>query len=139
MEIDTFQGDYGLPIIRAAPKPEVGPNIRRVNDLMTKGQYQEMIGSAAEQDFMKARRDPNTPSSAPWRWAPGWHPDPGESSRYAVNGYYDEYEPPKPAKPIEAQKRERWAKRTRQLEAAKRGTRELEDDEERLVEELLGG
>lgn len=137
MEIDTFQGDYGLPVIRAAAKPEVAPNIRRVNDLMTKGQYQEMIGSAAEQDFTKARRDPNTPASSPWRWAPGHHPDPSESTRYAINGYYDEYEPPKPPKPIEVQKRERWQKKLHRAQATKQATRDIEDDEDLLVGDLF--
>lgn len=103
MEIDTFQADYGLPVIRAANKADAPGQIRRNNDLLTKGLLKTMIGSAAEQDYRKARRDPNSPASGPWKWASQWHPDPSESKRYAIGLYYSEYaapETPDPAKEL---------------------------------------
>lgn len=129
MEIDTFQGDYGLPIVRAASKPETAGSVRRQNDLLTKGMDRTMIGSAAEQDYLKSRRDPNAPASGPWRWASGWHPDPAESKRYATGSYFSLYEPPPPDVPVEEAKRIKAIDRQRRYLARKQGKRTIEDDE----------
>ena len=129
MELDTFQTDYGLPVIRAANKTETAGQIRRTNDLMTKGLDQTMIGSAAEQDYRKARRDPNAPQGGPWKWASNWHPDPSESKRYATGGYFSEYEAPEKPKTIEQQKREAAQVRQRRQAAKRAGKRLIEDDE----------
>jgi hypothetical protein len=114
MELDTFASDYGLPVIRAALKTETAAQIRRVNDLLTRGLFRVMAGSAAAEDMMRARRDPNSPASGQWRWASQWHPDPSESLRYALQGYWASYEEPQtPPTPDEA-RAERIALATRQ-------------------------
>lgn len=92
-ELDTFQVDYGIPVIEAAKKSDMKGQIRRFNNELTKGWLLVMIGSALEEDLKKARRDKNTPAGAPWRWASQWHPDPSETSRYALQGYYNLFEP----------------------------------------------
>jgi hypothetical protein len=135
MEIDTFQADYDIPIIRAANKADTAGQIRRSNDLMTKGQDQTMIGSAAEQDYMKARRDPNAPTGGPWKWASNWHPDPAESKRYATGGYYSVYEGPKETQ-THAEKRKAAALlKVKRDKATRAGRRLIEDEESQVFEE----
>jgi len=129
MEIDTFQTDYGLPVIKAANKSEVAPQIRRNNDLLTKGILKTMIGSAAEQDYRRARRDPNAKPGAPWSWASNWHPDPSESKRYALAGYYASYEAPPPPKTPEQLARERAVAGMARKRAMMTGHRTDEDED----------
>jgi hypothetical protein len=133
MEIDTFQGDYGLPILKAAGKSETAGQIRRVNDLLTSGYLTLMVGSATEQDMQKARRDPNAPSGGPWKWASGWHPDPAESLRYAVGGYFSAYVEPEPETPYAIAKRKAAALKVKRQAAMRRGLRLQEDEEARVM------
>jgi hypothetical protein len=132
MELDTFQADYDLPIIKAASKTETAAQVRRENDLLTKGMLTVMIGSAAEQDMMKARRDPNSPAGSPWKWASGWHPDPSESLRYAVGGYWASYVEPEPETPYAVAKRKAAALKVKRDAAMRRGARLPEDEEARV-------
>lgn len=132
MELDTFQQDYDIPIVRAANKADTAGQIRRNNDLMTKGLDKTMTGSAAEQDYMKARRDPNTPASGPWKWASQWHPDPSESKRYATGGYYSAYTAPEPD-PTHAERRRAAAQLKVKRDKATRAGRRLPEDEEANV------
>jgi hypothetical protein len=137
LEIDTFGTDYGIPLVRAANKSDFPGQVRRVNDLLTKGFIRVMVGSALEEDYQRARFDSEARAKGSWRWSSQWHPDPSEAARYGLQGYWASYSEPEVPKPIEQQKRERYAKRQRKMEAAKRGIRELEDDEETLVAELF--
>lgn len=129
MELDTFQQDYNLPIVRAANKADAAGQIRRLNDLMLKGLYQEMIGSAAEQDFKRSRRDPNAPKAGPWKWASQWHPDPSESTRYSVGGYFSEYVPPEKDKSHAERRRAAAELAVKRNKAARTGHKLAEDDE----------
>lgn len=137
LEIDTFGTDYGIPLVRAANKADFPGQVRRVNDLLTKGWLRVMIGSAVEEDYQRARFDQEARAKGTWRWSSQWHPDPSEAARYGLQGYWASYTEPEAPKPIEVQKRERWAKKQRRLDAAKRGTRDIEDDEELLMSDLL--
>jgi hypothetical protein len=137
LEIDTFGTDYGIPLVRAANKADFPGQVRRVNDLLTKGWLRVMVGSALEEDYQRARFDSEARARGSWRWSSQWHPDPSEAGRYGLQGYWSSYTEPPAPKPIEQEKREKWAKRMRRDAATKRGTREIEDDEELLVDELF--
>jgi len=137
LEIDTFGTDYGIPLVRAANKSDFPGQVRRVNDLLTKGWLRVMIGSALEEDYQRARFDQEARAKGSWRWSSQWHPDPSEAARYGLQGYWSSYTEPAAPKPIEQQKRERWAKRQRRVALAKQGTRDLADDEELLIGDLL--
>lgn len=128
-EIDAFQADYGIPVIRAANKADLPGQVRRSNELLIKSWAQIIIDSALEEDLLKARRDPKREPGASWRWASAWHPDPAESWRYAVGRYYSAYEPPEAPKPPEQVQRERYQLQRRRRAAALAGRR-LEEDEE---------
>ncbi len=95
-----------------------------------------MIGSGVEEDYQRARFDQEARAKGSWRWSSQWHPDPSEAARYGLQGYWASYTEPEQPKPIEIQKRERWIRKQRRIEATKRGTRDLEDDEEILASEL---
>jgi hypothetical protein len=138
LEIDTFGTDYGIPLVRAANKTDFPGQVRRVNDLLTKGWLRVMIGSSLEEDYQRARFDSEARAKGSWRWSSQWHPDPSEAARYGLQGYWASYTEPKAPQPVEVIKRERWAKKMRTLDAAKRGTRDIEDDEANLVDELFG-
>lgn len=137
LEIDTFGTDYGIPLVRAANKSDFPGQVRRVNDLLTKGWLRIMIGSALEEDYQRARFDQQARARGSWRWSSQWHPDPSEAARYGLQGYWASYTEPAAPKPIETQKRERWAKKMRRTQAAKKGTRDLAEDEELLIGDLL--
>lgn len=97
MELDTFGQDYGLPVVKAANKTDMPGQVRRNNDLLTRGLLKVMIGGAVEEDYQKARWDPEARARGQWKWASQWHPDPSEAGRYALQGYYAAYvEPPEP-------------------------------------------
>ena len=129
MEIDTFQTDYNLPVIKAANKTEVAPQIRRNNDLLTKGLLKVMIGSAAEQDYRRARKAPNSTPGGPWKWATNWHPDPSGSMRYALAGYYSAFEPPPPEQTPEQEARAKAIVGMARRRAAMSAHRTEEDEE----------
>lgn len=94
MEIDTFTQDYGIPLVKAAVKADRPGQMRRNNDLLSRGLLKVMIGSALEEDYQKARWDPDARSKGQWNWAAQWHPDPAEAARYALQGYFDAYVAP---------------------------------------------
>ena len=135
MEIDTFGSDYGVPLVRAANKSDLPGQVRRVNDLLSQGHAKIMIGSALEEDYLKARWDSDARSKRLWRWASAWHPDPSEAARYGLQGFWSQYTPPEPPVPIERQLRDRAQKRVRRLEAAKTGHKLDEDVEQSIFEE----
>lgn len=102
VEVDNFARDTGIPAIAAAKKSDAEGQIRRVKNLFEGGKGKVMIGSAAEADFKKAKRDPDSPQAGPWKWAKGWpHPDPSEAFRYALAPYFDTYKPEAPPKPAQ--------------------------------------
>lgn len=102
MELDTFGQDYDIPVIRAANKADTAGQIRRENDLLTKALLKIMKGSAAEQDMLKARRDQSSAAAGAWKWDSRWHPDPSESKRYAIGGYFSAFTPPEVVDPAAA-------------------------------------
>lgn len=128
-ELDTFTVDYGIPVIKAAMKTDLRGQIRRNNDLLSKGLAKVMIGSALEEDYQKAKRDPNQPASAAWKWSSQWHPDPSEAGRYALQGYYEVYQPPKEVDPHAEPEREALLERL-QAKASKTWVEQLEEAEE---------
>jgi len=135
MEIDTFGTDYGIPLVRAAQKTDFPGQVRRVNDLLSKGTLKVIIGSALEEDYQRARFDTDARAKGSWKWASQWHPDPSEAGRYGLQGYWNTYTPPAPPKPIELQKREAAELRQRRVTAMKAGRRLEEDDERSIFQE----
>lgn len=102
MELDTFGHDYGIPLIRAATKTDLPGQVRRNNDLLTKGWGKVMIGSKLEEDYQKARWDGAARTRGVYRWSTQWHPDPSEAARYALQGYFAAYSPPEQSDPAAA-------------------------------------
>lgn len=99
MELDTFGADFGIPLIRAATKTDLPGQVRRNNDLLTKGWAKVMVGSKLEEDYQKARWDADARARGTWRWSNQWHPDPSEAARYGLQGYYSQYAPPEVVDP----------------------------------------
>lgn len=95
-ELDTFQKDYGVPVIKAAMKSDLIGQVRRNNDLLTQGRLKIMRGSALEEDYQKARWDQEARGRGQFKWASAWHPDPSEAARYALQGYFNGYVEPRP-------------------------------------------
>lgn len=124
--IDNLQGDYKIPLVLAAKKSDLKGQIERNRDLLTTGKQKVMLGSALEQDYKFARRDPQQPTGAPWKWSPQWHPDPSEAARYAAQDYFDAYAPPPPP-PADDLERHRAEVRAMLAEARKRDE-DAEDD-----------
>jgi hypothetical protein len=129
MEIDTFGTDYGIPLVRAANKSDFPGQVRRVNDLLTKGCLRVIIGGALEEDYQRARFDQDSRAKGSWKWASQWHPDPSEAGRYGLQGFWNTYTPPPPPKPIETRMREKAQQRQRRAVAQKAG-RMLDEDVE---------
>lgn len=129
MELDTFGADYDVPLIRAAMKTDLPGQVRRNNDLLTKGWAQVMVGSRLEEDYQKARWDKDARARGTWKWASQWHPDPSEAARYALQGYYNAYEEPK-AEPSHAERRKAATVLKQKRAAAGRVGRRLPEDEE---------
>jgi hypothetical protein len=128
-ELDTFANDYGIPVIKAANKSDFPGQVRRNNDLLQKGLIQVMQGSTLEEDYQKARFDPDARARGQWRWASQWHPDPSEAARYALQGYYAAYvEPEAPRSPEEID-RER-AELAERRKRARMSAHVLEEDED---------
>src|SRR4051812_41655338 len=75
LEIDTFGNDYGIPLVRAATKTDFPGQVRRNNDLLTKGWLKVIEGSALEEDYQRARFDSEARAKGSWRWSSQWHPD----------------------------------------------------------------
>lgn len=126
-ELDTFQNDYGLPVIKAANKADFPGQVRRNNDLLQKGLLKVMIGSKLEEDYQKARFDPDARARGQWKWSSQWHPDPSEAARYALQGYFAAYvEPEEPRSPEEVD-RER-AELSQRRRIARKSARVLDED-----------
>lgn len=132
MELDTFGSDYGVPLIRAAAKTDLPGQVRRNNDLLTKGWAQVMIGSRLEEDYLKARWDKDARAKGTYRWASQWHPDPSEAARYALQGYYANFVAPEPD-PSHAERRRAAVELQQKRDKAARVGRRLEQDEEAAV------
>jgi hypothetical protein len=132
MELDTFGSDYGVPLIRAAAKTDLPGQVRRNNDLLTKGWAQVMVGSRLEEDYQKARWDKEARTAGTWRWASQWHPDPSEAARYALQGYFAQYVAPEPD-PSHAERRRAAAQMAVKRAKAARTGRRLEEDDEASV------
>jgi hypothetical protein len=92
-ELDTFQRDYGIPVIKAANKTDLPGQVRRNNDLLTQGRVKVMKGGALEEDYMRGRWDPDARGRGLYRWASQWHPDASEAGRYGLQGYFDAFAP----------------------------------------------
>lgn len=137
LEIDTFGTDYGIPLVRAATKTDFPGQVRRNNDLLTKGHLQVIIGGALEEDYQRARFDSEARAKGQWKWSSQWHPDPSEAGRYGLQGYYNAYVEPEKPKPVEQVKREKHAKRMKREAARRGGRRLLEDDEAGVFDEIL--
>lgn len=133
MEIDTFASDYGIPLVRAANKTDFPGQVRRNNDLLIKGWAQVIAGSSLEEDYVKARFDPDARAKGQWRWASQWHPDPSEAARYALQGYFANYTAPAEVVPIELQRRAAAIVKQRKWLARKQGKQRLIEDDEAEV------
>jgi hypothetical protein len=116
--IDNLQGDYGIPLVLAAKKTDLLGQVNRNNDMLTESRAQIMIGSALEQDYMRARWDRAALARTQRVWARLWHPDASEAARYALQDYFDAYvEPEKP--PADDLERHRLEVRAALAEARK--------------------
>jgi hypothetical protein len=106
--IDNLMRDYGIPLVLAAKKADLKGQVDRNNDLLEQGRAKVMIGSALEQDYQRARFDPDARARASYRWGSAWHPDASEAGRYALQDYFDAYvaPPEKPTDPIEIHRAE---------------------------------
>ena len=89
--IDNLQNDYGIPVVHAAKKSDLIGQVNRNNDLLTDGRAKVMIGSALEQDYLRARWDKAALERGQRKWAGGWHPDSSEGGRYALQDFFDGY------------------------------------------------
>jgi hypothetical protein len=132
MELDTFGADYDVPLVRAATKADLPGQVRRNNDLLSKGWAQVMIGSRLEEDYLKARWDKDARAAGAWRWASAWHPDPSEAARYALQGYFANYSPAVPEQ-THAEKRRALTELAQKRAKAKRAGKRLAEDEEAQV------
>lgn len=132
--LDSFIGDTGLPALMPAPKSGLHGQVERVSDLLIRGWLQVMEGSAVEEDFQKARWDPDSRAKLQWRFSSQWHPDPAESLRYALGAFFESYEPPDEDKSPETIERELHELALRRREAAKVGM-VLDEDMDAMVAE----
>lgn len=134
LEIDTFGTDYGIPLVRAANKSDFPGQVRRVNDLLTKAWLQVMTGSALEEDYTRARFDQTARAAGQWKWSSQWHPDPSESGRYGLAGYWASYTEPEVPKSHEEQRREAVKKKQVRAQARAAGQSLPQEIEEKLFE-----
>lgn len=93
-ELDVFGRTHGIPVIKAANKADMPGQVRQTRDLLATGKYKVMAHSPLEEDFTKARFDPNARARGQYKWASAWHPDAADAGRYSLNPYWDSYEPP---------------------------------------------
>lgn len=119
--LDTFIGDTGLPALLPAPKSGLKGQVERVASLQVMGLDKTMIGSATEEDYQKARWDPDARAKLQWRWSSQWHPDPAESKRYAMGAYFELFEPAPDEKTAEQIEREKHELTVRRQQAARSG------------------
>lgn len=93
--IDNLQKDFGVPVVKAAKKADLKGQVDRNNTLLEEARALVMQGSALEQDYERARWDKEARARAQYKWAAAWHPDASEAARYALQDYFDSYQPPK--------------------------------------------
>jgi hypothetical protein len=99
--IDTLMRDFGIPIIIAAKKGDRKAGVERCNTTLVDGRDMIMRGSCLEEDLQKSKWDKDARERGAWEWDRSWHPDAGDSWRYAKEHYFDAFEPAKPAKTLE--------------------------------------
>jgi hypothetical protein len=120
MSIDTFQKDYGIPVVLAAQKQDLPGQVARFADLLGQGRAMIRIGSALEYDLQNAQWDKDARIDGRFKWSSAVHPDAADAGRYGLQAYVDHYRPPTvkvdDSDPFEAKMR-------RMEEAAKEGPR----------------
>lgn len=94
--IDTLERDYGIPIVLAARKGDRKMAVDRVNTTLVDGRAMIMKGSCLEEDMLKCKWDKQARERGAWEWDRSWHPDAGDSYRYAMEHYFDGYQAPAP-------------------------------------------
>ena len=89
--------DYGFGwVTNAFParKRDLRGDIDQVNTFLRSGRLKIPRDSKTAEDMMKTLWDPEALKRGVWKFASGWHPDPSEALRYALNGIYERwYEP----------------------------------------------
>lgn len=125
--IDNLQNDYGIPVVLAAKKADKKGQVDRFNDLMEQSRALVMIGGSLEQDLQRARWDADARARGQFVWAAGWHPDPADAARYALQRYFDSYQAP-PAPP--ANELEQHRAEVREILAERRRAQEGDDDDD---------
>ena len=114
VSIDTFQRDYGVPIVHAAKKGDRRFQVDRMSNLMATGKCKIIIGSALEEDLQRTEWDKDKREQGKFEWSNNWHPDVADAGRYGLAGYFDMFQPAKPKEsPREAMIRveeEAWLK-----------------------------
>lgn len=114
VSIDTFQRDYGVPIVHAAKKGDRRFQVDRFSNLMATGKCKIIIGSALEEDLQRTEWDKDKREQGKFEWSNNWHPDVADAGRYGLAGYFDMFQPTKPKEsPREAMIRveeEAWLK-----------------------------
>lgn len=100
-ELDVFTRTHGIPVIQAAKKADMPGQVRLVRDLLAGGRYKVMAHSSLEEDYTKARFDPDARAKGQHKWASQWHPDAGDAGRYSLGPYFDAYTPPDTRTPAE--------------------------------------
>jgi hypothetical protein len=93
-ELDVFSRTHGIPVIKAANKSDMPGQVRLVRDLLGGGRYKVMAHSSLEEDYTKARFDPEARARGQYKWASQWHPDAGDAGRYSLKPYFDMYVAP---------------------------------------------
>lgn len=88
-ELDVFTRTHGIPVIKAANKSDMPGQVRLTRDLLAAGKFKVMAFSSLEEDFTKARFDPNARARGQHKWSSAWHPDAADAGRYALNPYWD--------------------------------------------------
>jgi len=124
--IDNLQNDYGIPVVLAAKKSDLKGQVDRNNDLLEQGRALVMMGSALEQDYQRARWDPEARARKQFRWATNWHPDPSEAARYALQKYLDVHVPPPPPPANDLERHRAEVKAA--LDEARRAESQAEED-----------
>jgi hypothetical protein len=97
MTLDTFNRDYGIPVVKAAVKSDLPGQVARFADLLAKGQAHIRIGSALEQDLIRAQWDRDARAKGLYRWSSVCHPDAADAARYGLQAYWDAFKPEVPA------------------------------------------
>lgn len=103
-ELDVFTRTHGIPVIKAANKADMPGQVRQVKDLLAKPtKYRVMAHSTLEEDYTKARFDPDARARGQYKWASQWHPDAGDAGRYSLSPYWDVSEIPDTRTPAQKQ------------------------------------